>query len=75
MDDEIGGGSKKAKPTDIGIKKPSVYAEGTAALRGDNHQARSSNSQKGVFRRKRPVSPEPLVSSDKGVSPQLDFTV
>jgi hypothetical protein len=45
-----GGGSKKAKPTDIGIRKPSVYAEGTAALRGANAGRSRSDIPKGVFR-------------------------
>jgi hypothetical protein len=44
-----GGGSKKAKPTDIGIRKPSVYAEGTAALRGDNACPTRPNGPKESF--------------------------
>ncbi len=62
-----GGGSKKAKPTDIEIRKPSVYAEETAALRGGDSLSSRSKGKKGAFRGKRRLSPEPLASSSKGM--------
>jgi hypothetical protein len=46
-------GCKKAQPTNTDIRKPSVYAEETAALRGDNAYPSQSRGQKGVFRGKR----------------------
>jgi hypothetical protein len=45
-----GGGSKKAKPTDIGIRKPSVYAEETTTLHGDNEGRNRSRHPEGAFR-------------------------
>jgi hypothetical protein len=45
-----GGGSKKLEPTDIGIRKPSVYAEGTAASRGDKQQPKGFPMKRGRLR-------------------------